>query len=84
MRKAGDGSIAARTDPDVVSMAAQIVKARLEERQAAVATAAYFRAQRRGFEPGHELDDWLAAEAELALGPASVEGMSPEESAVRS
>ena len=36
-----------------------------EERHAAIAEAAYFRAQRRGFEPGHELDDWLAAEAEL-------------------
>jgi Protein of unknown function (DUF2934) len=24
--------------------------------------AAYFLAQARGFEPGHELDDWLAAE----------------------
>ena len=23
---------------------------------------AYLRAERRGFEPGHELEDWLAAE----------------------
>jgi hypothetical protein len=27
--------------------------------------AAYYRAQRRGFAPGHELDDWIAAEAEV-------------------
>jgi hypothetical protein len=27
--------------------------------------AAYFRAERRGFAPGHEIEDWLAAEAEL-------------------
>ncbi|HEY8507133.1 MAG TPA: DUF2934 domain-containing protein [Steroidobacteraceae bacterium] len=27
--------------------------------------AAYFRAERRGFAPGHELDDWLAAEREI-------------------
>lgn len=33
-----------------------------------VALAAYFIAQKRGFEPGHELDDWLAAEAQLAAG----------------
>jgi hypothetical protein len=29
-----------------------------------IATAAYLRAEMRGFEPGHELEDWLAAEAE--------------------
>ena len=33
---------------------------------AMIADAAYFRAQQRGFEPGKELDDWLAAEAEVA------------------
>ena len=27
-----------------------------------IAVAAYFLSERRGFEPGHELDDWLAAE----------------------
>jgi hypothetical protein len=34
--------------------------------------AAYFRAERRGFAPGYEIEDWLAAEAEVAvkLGPA--------------
>ena len=33
-------------------------------RQTKIAKAAYFRAQHRGFVPGHELDDWLAAEKE--------------------
>lgn len=33
-----------------------------------IAQAAYFRAQRRGFEAGHELEDWLAAEAEVDTG----------------
>lgn len=33
-----------------------------------VARAAYYRAQARGFAPGHEMDDWLAAERELC-GP---------------
>lgn len=32
------------------------------DRQAAIARAAYLNAQQRGFEPGHELDDWLQAE----------------------
>jgi hypothetical protein len=27
-----------------------------------IAEAAYYLAERRGFEPGHELEDWLAAE----------------------
>jgi hypothetical protein len=30
-----------------------------------VAIAAYFKAESRGFEPGHELEDWLAAEREV-------------------
>jgi hypothetical protein len=36
-----------------------------ERRHSMVAEAAYFRAQRRHFDPGHELEDWLAAEAEI-------------------
>ncbi|MEW5882587.1 MAG: DUF2934 domain-containing protein [Pseudomonadota bacterium] len=30
-----------------------------------IAQAAYYRAQRRGFAPGGELQDWLEAEAEI-------------------
>jgi len=30
-----------------------------------VAQAAYFRAERRNFASGHELEDWVAAEAEV-------------------
>jgi hypothetical protein len=30
-----------------------------------IRVAAYYRAEKRGFVPGAELDDWLAAEAEL-------------------
>lgn len=30
-----------------------------------IAIAAYFKAEARGFEPGHELEDWLAAEKEM-------------------
>ena len=35
------------------------------ERRQMVAEAAYYRAEKRNFEPGHELEDWLEAEAEL-------------------
>jgi hypothetical protein len=30
-----------------------------------IAEAAYFRSEKRSFAPGYELEDWLAAEAEL-------------------
>lgn len=36
-----------------------------EARNAMVREAAYLRAQTRDFEPGHELDDWLAAEHDV-------------------
>jgi hypothetical protein len=36
-----------------------------EKRHALICEAAYFRAERRGFCPGQELDDWLAAESEI-------------------
>lgn len=38
-----------------------------ERRRTLITEAAYFRAQRRNFAPGHELEDWLAAEAEVDL-----------------
>ena len=31
-----------------------------------IAVRAYCKAEARGFEPGHEMEDWLAAEAEVA------------------
>jgi hypothetical protein len=31
-----------------------------------IRVAAYFRAEKRGFTPGREMDDWIAAEAEVA------------------
>lgn len=34
-------------------------------RQKMIAEAAYFRAAQRNFAPGHELEDWLAAEQEI-------------------
>ena len=40
-------------------------------RDGMIAVAAYYRAERRGFAPGHELEDWLAAAAEITNLPAS-------------
>lgn len=36
-----------------------------ESREARIAERAYWRAERRNFEPGHELEDWLHAEREI-------------------
>ena len=36
-----------------------------DERCRMIAEAAYLRAERRGFDSGSELDDWLEAEAEI-------------------
>ena len=59
---------AARRERGGVRPAAPEAEADSAERQVQVALAAYFIAEKRGFEPGHELDDWLAAEAQLAAG----------------
>ncbi len=36
-----------------------------QAREGMIREAAYFRAERRGFTSGHELEDWLAAEREF-------------------
>jgi len=35
------------------------------QRAALIAKTAYYRAENRGFAPGHETEDWLAAESEV-------------------
>ena len=36
-----------------------------EDRGDSISKLAYLKAERRGFAPGHELEDWLAAEEEV-------------------
>ena len=38
-----------------------------DARRAMIAERAYLRAEKRGFAPGHETEDWLAAEVEIDL-----------------
>jgi hypothetical protein len=47
-----------------------------ERRHEWIAQAAYFRAERRAFAPGFELDDWCAAEREIdqLLPPGTLPG----------
>lgn len=67
--RAADGVVGEASTHDV-----QITGSKLEQRdipsfsesrEARIAEAAYWRAERRGFTPGHELDDWLTAEREI-------------------
>lgn len=39
--------------------------ASVERYRMMITEAAYFCAEKRGFAPGHELEDWLTAEAEM-------------------
>jgi hypothetical protein len=49
-----------------------------EARRAMVAENAYLRAERRGFEPGHEEEDWLEAETEVDALLRAGQGGSPQ------
>jgi hypothetical protein len=64
----------AGTRTQSVNDTAEVTGSRLERREipsfsnsreARIAEAAYWRAERRGFTAGQELDDWLAAEREV-------------------
>ena len=66
---------AAEVKPDAASGAATGITVSAEARRAMIAQAAYLRCERRGFTPGGEVEDWLAAEAEVdALLRAGVGG----------
>jgi hypothetical protein len=64
--------------------AAAKVAATSPDRAELVRMAAYFRAEQRGFAPGYEIEDWLAAEAEVAekLGDRASVG-APDKAAAR-
>ena len=53
------------------------------EREVRVRMAAYFRAERRGFAPGYETEDWLAAEAEVGGSEQSRPAAKPRKAPVR-
>ena len=58
-----------RPHPDasaaIVRMAESQAEHRAVHRHAMIAEAAYFRAEKRGFAPGHEVEDWVSAELEV-------------------
>lgn len=51
----------------------------LDERENMIRVAAYFRYLKRGCCPGHDLDDWLAAESEIESGTLRPQAVEPPE-----
>jgi len=47
-----------------------------EERRSRIAVFAYLRAERRGFQPGFEVEDWLIAEQEVDRSLMQASGSS--------
>jgi hypothetical protein len=60
--------VASRPSPDSASASSRsdVVDVDSSASHEQLAVAAYYCAARRGFAPGHELDDWLEAESALA------------------
>ncbi|HYB32487.1 MAG TPA: DUF2934 domain-containing protein [Steroidobacteraceae bacterium] len=67
----------ARTGKSAAAAAAR-VGLTPEARHALIAQSAYLRAERRGFAPGQETEDWLAAEAEVDALLKVEHGGSPQ------
>ena len=53
------------------------------QHESLVRTAAYLRAERRGFAPGYEVEDWLAAEAEVSARHKAKPAVPPRKTAAR-
>jgi len=67
-----------KAEAGAVQDAASVMKFVDPERRAAlVAEAAYLRAEQRHFAPGHEVEDWLAAESEVDAKLLRATGSEP-------
>lgn len=52
-------------EPEVNSKKKSKPEPSLADKSCLITERAYYKAEARGFESGHELEDWLAAEAEV-------------------
>jgi hypothetical protein len=59
-----------KTHIPVIGMESQPVS-NDDDKYSRIAERAYFKAEARGYEPGHEIQDWLDAEAEIEAGTVS-------------
>lgn len=68
VRKSAGAQAAAPKSPSTTrrrKSAPAIAVPRADEFVHMIATAAYYLAEKRGFAPGHELEDWLSAEHQI-------------------
>ncbi len=65
MRSIIEGKKAKKNSPPSMQISSKLMPTH-EERMHMIAENAYYRAQARGFQGDMALDDWLAAEAEIA------------------
>lgn len=70
------GSAAKASEAGTAAQAVNDMEQRSDERRRRIAEAAYYRAERRGFAPGKEEDDWYEAEKEVDRGTPT--GKKPE------
>lgn len=61
-----DGGIASKVTENLASTPTHNLQSG-GDRQERIATAAYYRAERRGFNSGDEIQDWLEAEADVDM-----------------
>lgn len=66
-KTAAKAAVAQTKTPDAAPPGVHVNSLRLGavDRRVMIETAAYYRAERRRFEAGHDLEDWLSAEAEI-------------------
>ncbi|TLZ21012.1 MAG: DUF2934 domain-containing protein [Gammaproteobacteria bacterium] len=75
--RTGTPRVAARPPQSVTPQPTRVTLT-AEMRRTMIAENAYLRAERRGFAPGHETEDWLAAEAEIGALLKVSHGGSPQ------
>ena len=63
--RVADSAKRAGPGPVLRNISLYIVPRVIEDRTVSISKLAYRKAERRGFSPGHELEDWLAAENEV-------------------
>lgn len=54
-----------KTNEEISSPGDNCAKMCVPDRDARIAELAYYKAENRGFAPGHELEDWFEAEREF-------------------
>jgi hypothetical protein len=69
---AQSATLSVKTKSNSRAGAVQVESLTEEQQRSLIAIAAYYLAERRHFEPGHELEDWLAAEMQIGSKGMSV------------